>query len=187
MDNGNDLSVDNDMYFRVRIFAFGTVAWMPFLRWVTACDLDLTYFPLDQQSCNVVLMRWMFNDTSVVNVTVIPNFNGSLVDTSDYIKSSGWDLITTGFRQYMSPGRTPLFEFNFVLQRVSTYYILNVIIPVVCLSVLSAMVFRMPAEAGEKMGLSVTVLMSYSVILMIMSDNVPRSSKLPIISKKFMV
>jgi hypothetical protein len=77
----------------------------------------------------------------------------------------------------------PFVNFGFVLQRVPVYFIVNVVLPTLCLSVLSAMVFRLPPEAGEKMGLSVTVLMSYSVILMLINDNVPRSDKLPVMRK----
>ena len=170
------------MYFRVRVGYTGEILWVPFLKSVTACDLDLTYFPLDQQSCDVVLINWMYGST-LINFTVQPTLNGYYVDTTGYIRSSGWDLISTSLGSNTTDDYIPIIYFSFVLQRVSTYFIFNVIIPTICLSVLSAMVFRMPPEAGEKMGLSVTVLMSYSVMLMIMSDNIPRSNKLPIISK----
>ena len=185
VENGNDLSIEDDMYFRVKVAYSGQIFWVPFLKSVTACDLDLTYFPMDQQSCDVILINWMYG-FSLINFIIQPNINGYYVDTTGYIRSSGWDLISTSLGSNVTTDNIPFIYFNFVLQRVSTYFILNVIIPTVCLSVLSAMVFRMPPEAGEKMGLSVTVLMSYSVMLMIMSDNIPRSNKLPIISKTWL-
>ena len=181
IENGNDLSIDDDMYFRVRVTFSGFIIWVPFLKSVTAYDLDLTYFPIDQQSCDVILINWMYGSSDVH--FIIPAILGNYVDTSSYIRSSGWDLISASAGSSTTNNTIPTIYFSFVLQRVSTYFIFNVIIPTVCLSILSAMVFRMPPKVGEKMGLSVTVLMSYSVMLMIMSDNIPRSSKLPIISK----
>ena len=169
------------MYFRVRVTFSGFIIWVPFLKSVTAYDLDLTYFPIDQQSCDVILINWMYGSSDVH--FIIPAILGNYVDTSSYIRSSGWDLISASAGSSTTNNTIPTIYFSFVLQRVSTYFIFNVIIPTVCLSILSAMVFRMPPKVGEKMGLSVTVLMSYSVMLMIMSDNIPRSSKLPIISK----
>ena len=157
--------------------------WNPLLKWVTTCSLDLTYFPIDRQKCTVILMNWTYG-SGLVNFTVVPSGTDGCVDTSNYQRSSDWNLISTSCSYDSSDnGQVPLVLYTFELQRVSIYFVLNIIIPTICLSILSVMVFRMPPEAGEKMGLSVTVLMSYSVILMIMSDNVPRSSKLPIISE----
>ena len=170
------------MYYRVKVHSDGLVSWTPFLKWVTACDLDLTYFPIDQQVCAVVLLNWIYG-SSLVNFTLLPNEFGTAVQTNTSLPSNDWDLIHTSYGYDTRFQGFPIVYFIFTLQRVSTYFIVNVIIPIICLSILSVMVFRMPAEAGEKMGLSVTVLMSYSVILMIMNDNVPRSSRLPIISK----
>ena len=186
VDDGNDLSIEDTMYYRVRVSYKGLIAWVPFLKWVTACELDLTYFPIDQQSCAVVLLNWMYGSTQV-NFTLLPNKFGTAVDTSTSLHSNDWDLIHTSYGYDTRFQNVPVVYFSFTLQRVSTYFIINIIIPIVCLSILSIMVFKMPPEAGEKMGLSVTVLMSYSVILMIMSDNVPRSSRLPIISKLFIL
>ena len=62
---------------------------VPFLKWVTACDLDLTYFSIDQQTCNVILINWMYGST-LFNFTVLPTVNGYNVDTSSYMRSSGW-------------------------------------------------------------------------------------------------
>ena len=170
------------MYFRLKVMYNGWILWVPFLKSVTTCELDLTYFPIDQQRCSISLTNWIYG-SQLVNFTLVDNDIGPCLDTSTYLKSTDWDLIATSFGSNLLYDRFPVVWFELVLQRVSAYFILNIIIPTACLSVLSAMVFRMPPEAGEKMGLSVTVLMSYSVILMIMSDNVPRGSKLPIVSK----
>ena len=146
IENGNDLSIDDDMYF---VTFSGFIIWVPFLKSVTACDLDLTYFPMDQQSCDVILINWVYGSSDVH--FIIPAILVNYVDTSSYIRSSGWDLISASAGSSTTNNTIPTIYFSFVLQRVSTYFIFNVIIPTVCLSTLSAMVFRMPPEAGEKM------------------------------------
>ena len=188
VENGNDLSIDNDLDFRVKVRYDGWISWMPFLKLVTACSLDLTYFPLDKQTCSVVIINWMYGEAQV-NFTIrrSPTENGSCTDTTNYMNSSDWEFVASDCGYVRSFSNVPIVWFGYTLRRVATYYVINIILPTICLSILSAMVFKMPPEAGEKMGLSVTVLMSYSVILMIMSDSVPRGNKLPIISKLIII
>ena len=182
------MSLNNDMYFRVALFYNGWVNWVPFIKSVTSCNLDLTYFPIDQQTCFVVFQNLLYAATIPPGTNLIwqPMMLplSAVIDISAYHCSSDWTLIATNYSTSFSFKPITMIYFGFVLRRVSTYFVMNVFLPTICLSFLSAMVFRMPSEAGEKMGLSVTVLMSYSVFLMIMADNVPRSNKLPIISKK---
>jgi nicotinic acetylcholine receptor len=102
--------------------------------------------------------------------------------------SSEWTLVTTKTGVYMVYAPTyalsyPMAYLELTLKRVPYYFVFNIIMPTVCLSTLSTLVFLIPAHAGEKMGLSVTLLMSYSVILLLLADNVPRSNSLPIMSE----
>jgi hypothetical protein len=46
----------------------------------------------------------------------------------------------------------------------------------VLLAFLSAMVFKLPPDSGEKMGFSLTVLLAYAVYLTIISDDMPSTS-----------
>ena len=71
----------------------------------------------------------------------------------------------------------PVTGFSLTLKRVPTYYVYNVIAPVLLLTLLSCLVYVMPAEAGEKVGLQITILLSFSVMLLIMADVTPRAGK----------
>ena len=78
----------------------------------------------------------------------------------------------------------PLAGFSLTLKRVPTYYVYNIIAPVLLLTLLSCLVYVMPAEAGEKVGLQITILLSFSVMLLIMGDVTPKAGKTtPLISK----
>ena len=46
----------------------------------------------------------------------------------------------------------------------------------VFLSLASSLVFALPADAGEKMGLSITVLLAYAVYLTLITDAMPNTS-----------
>ena len=77
----------------------------------------------------------------------------------------------------------PEIGFSVTLKRIPTYYMYNIICPVFLLTFLSCLVFVLPVEAGEKVGLQITILLAFSVMLLIMGDTTPKSGKTtPLIS-----
>ena len=181
VDNGNDLSLDDNYFFRAKVHHDGWVEWQPFFKWITSCDLVLTYFPIDEQVCSIKVMNWVYGE-NLVNLTLNSDPERPVIDTSHFVRSSNWNLVKANASVDNTHFSIPVITFTFELRRDSTYFIVNVLVPTLCLSVLSLLVFKLPPQAGEKMSLSVTLLMSYSVVLMLISDNLPRSDRLPIIS-----
>ena len=56
------------------------------------------------------------------------------------------------------------------------FYILNIILPCIMLSILQLCVFLAPPPSGEKISLSITVLLSFTVFLLIVSESMPQTS-----------
>lgn len=70
------------------------------------------------------------------------------------------------------------------LHRKPVYYVLNVILPILVLSLVALLVFWLPAGSGEKVGLAVTVVLSFTVAQDTMGNIVPKTSEsLPLLSK----
>ena len=96
--------------------------------------------------------------------------------------NSAWKLLKTEvFSRYRTYNFTsdilPEIGFSLTLRRVSEYYVYNIIAPVLLLTLLSWLVFVIPVEAGEKIGLQITILLSFSVMLLVMGDTAPKSGK----------
>ena len=71
-----------------------------------------------------------------------------------------------------------------VLERKAQYSIINVIVPIVLLSIMDLLLFWLPPESGEKVLLGITVLLSFSVFLLVVDERMPRTSDtVPILSK----
>ena len=68
-------------------------------------------------------------------------------------------------------------KFYIHLERLPAYYLLNIIIPSIVLAFLSAFAFYVPVDSGEKLSLSITILLSFSVFLLILSENTPNISQ----------
>ncbi|GFS18752.1 neuronal acetylcholine receptor subunit alpha-7 [Elysia marginata] len=70
-----------------------------------------------------------------------------------------------------------LIVFYLKLKRKPQYYVTTILLPVIVTSLLCGMVFLLPAESGEKVGYSLTVLLTYSVIITLVASYMPPTSK----------
>ena len=57
------------------------------------------------------------------------------------------------------------------------FYLYNLLFPAVCLLLVGTLVFWLPPDSGEKTSLAVTVLLSMTVFMLIIMDNVPTTSE----------
>lgn len=68
--------------------------------------------------------------------------------------------------------------------RKTLFYTVNLILPTVLISFLCVLVFYLPAEAGEKVTLGISILLSLVVFLLLVSKILPPTSLvLPLIAK----
>ena len=78
----------------------------------------------------------------------------------------------------------PDVTFYLHMRRRTLYYTYNVIIPCIMLSSLTMLGFWMPPEGGEKVGLGLTILLAYSVFMLLIAENMPATSfYVPLIGK----
>lgn len=164
----------------------GNVFWPPIVRMRSACKMDITYFPFDDQICTLKLGSWAY-DGFQVDVT-----NRTLdVDLSNYVDNGEWTLIDTKAVRNVKiytccPEPFPDVTFYLHLRRRVLYYAFNVIIPCVLLSMLTLTGFLLPPESGEKVTLGLTVLLAFSVFMLLIAENMPPTSEyIPLIGKNY--
>ena len=74
--------------------------------------------------------------------------------------------------------------FYITIRRKTLFYTVNLILPTVLISFLCVLVFYLPAEAGEKVTLGISILLSLVVFLLLVSKILPPTSLvLPLIAK----
>ena len=75
-------------------------------------------------------------------------------------------------------------KFYFHIRRRTLYYTYNVIIPCIMLSILTCLTFYLPTESGEKVSLGLTVLLAFSVFMLLIAESMPATSEfIPLIGK----
>jgi hypothetical protein len=163
----------------------GRVIWAFGGNFATACTLDMTYYPFDIQSCDLIFDNWIYTSQAVdlVNKT-------SDVHLQEFSANGEWELHdSTAAKSTYSQDTHPEFlfprvTFTMYLHRKYGYYFINIITPCLFCIVIATMVFWLPPESGEKVSLGITVLLAFSVFQLVVADNTPKTSDFtPLLSK----
>ena len=172
--------------FRVVVTSDGTMTWEPGGEFLTQCNIDILYYPFDDQTCKLVVENWVY-DTSKVNLV-----HGDLttIDLNTYQENGEWDITSTEVKRvdntYKCCPKEQFAEVQFVIhvRRRTLYYVMNIILPAMFISSLVLLNFFLPPDSGEKIALGVTLLLSFSVFVVMIAEKVPSTSKaVPIISE----
>ncbi|KER27262.1 hypothetical protein T265_05667 [Opisthorchis viverrini] len=175
----------------------GNVQWMPPGLFKSTCNIDILWFPFDEQNCMLKFGRQSYNgdqvdfrlqciDSSVPDCSI----NGT-VDLSEYSANGEFHLKSASVRRFAQRYECCDYDFidikmNIRLQRRALYYVFNLIVPCLLISGMSLMVFMLPPDAGEKISLGVTILLSLTMFLQLVADKLPQTSEaIPLIGIYF--
>ena len=164
-------------FVNVKVDYRGTVTWQPFEIFESHCTVDTKYFPFDEQTCDLVFVCWSYSYQEV-NLT-----SGS--DTIQYyddFSSNGEWLVVGSSSLVENTGVEVKVTFSLTVKRKPHYFILNMMMPVLLLSVLNLFTFAIPCDSGERMSYSITVWLSFAVFLTVINANLPQSSNISVIA-----
>ncbi|WAR09727.1 ACHB-like protein [Mya arenaria] len=164
----NDLEVFSDVNTLVRLNSAGTARWTPGGVFETSCEADITYYPLDTQTCSIVLTTWSYTSNEITL-----SFDDDPFILDNFSENGEWELLETS-NTSESAGRSKSesytydrLYFTMKLRRRPLYHILNTIFPVILMSCLIVFVFKLPPESGERVGMSLTA--TYLTIILMLS------------------
>ncbi|CAG5115739.1 unnamed protein product, partial [Candidula unifasciata] len=150
----------------------GDVLWYPPFYLESTCKLDMSKYPFDVSVCPVEIYSWMQDNTTIVKSDHPVNLWTMLVNEVYEISSAGSEKITHAFDNLFFDSIT----FKIRLARRPTYVAISLLIPVNLLAILSIMSFIMPPDEQEKVNISVTILLSFTVFLTFIDSNIPPNS-----------
>lgn len=167
------------------VYSGGYVNWIPPAIYKSSCKIDVQYFPFDEQICDMKFGSWTFLDHQL-NFSFYKDV--SHFDVSDYLENGAWDIVAGEAEiTKTSTGRTNEFKamviFQLRLRRKTLFYTVNLIIPCVLISFVTLSVFILPADAGEKITLCISILLALVVFLLLISKILPPSLTIPLISQ----
>lgn len=170
---GMEIIGPDNMLFQIK--SSGEVRWDPPGLYDVHCEMDVTYFPFDYQTCYLQVTSWVY-DTSKVNLTKATDY----VNTEDYNENGEWVLYSNSVTETTRTEEGETFStVNFVLtlKRRSGYYLSQIIFPILVISFLTNITFLLPTDSGEKISFILTVLLSLAVLLTLIGDSMPTTSR----------
>ncbi|XP_033728878.1 neuronal acetylcholine receptor subunit beta-3-like [Pecten maximus] len=178
LENGFSKLVElGDNFILTTVSFDGSVIWRPFEVFDTKCSINIKYFPFDQQTCSLKFGVWT---NPLSDITIAVGSNGVILQ--EYQSNGEWDIVKTSSEASVSSQFGALVTYTITVQRKPQYILLNVVLPILLLSILSVFVFALPIESGEKMGYVMTVYLAFAVFLTIVSASLPESSSMSLLS-----
>ncbi|XP_028399066.1 neuronal acetylcholine receptor subunit alpha-2-like [Dendronephthya gigantea] len=190
--NNADESIDfrgnlDRLSTRVQLFHTGINMWLAPVMLRSKCKINVQYFPFDTQNCTMKFGSWTY-DGNRVDVKK----ESDTADLSKYIESGEWKLVAAPVRKnvqkyYCCPEPYPDITFYFIIHRRSLFYLTNLILPLVIISCLIIFVFTLPPESGERISLTITLLLSMMVFMLVITEQIPATSDVvPLVAKFYM-
>ncbi|XP_032195083.1 5-hydroxytryptamine receptor 3C-like [Mustela erminea] len=154
---------------------------------VSICNLDIFYFPFDEQNCTLTFSSFIYTVENVVlgmekKVQEISNTSQNL------IRSKGeWVLLGIHQRMMKMTVGTNQYDqiiFHVAIRRRPRLYVINLLVPSGFLVAIDALSFYLPAESENRAPFKMTLLLGYNVFLLMMNDLLPATGT-PLISVYF--
>uniref|UniRef100_A0A1I8IYK0 alpha-1,2-Mannosidase n=2 Tax=Macrostomum lignano TaxID=282301 RepID=A0A1I8IYK0_9PLAT len=151
---------------KATVFSDGTVRWVPPAVYKSSCQINVEFFPFDEQNCTMKFGSWTYDGHKafllyqIITVDLqhivqksksVRNMSGRVtvdyaVDLSEYYPSGEWDILHISF--------------------------------------LTVTVFYLPSESGEKISLSISILLALTVFFLLLAEIIPPTSLVvPLIGK----
>uniref|UniRef100_A0A914V1Q4 Uncharacterized protein n=1 Tax=Plectus sambesii TaxID=2011161 RepID=A0A914V1Q4_9BILA len=180
----------------------GKVNWDPPVIYKSMCQINVQWFPFDEQTCDMKFGSWTYDGLQVelahksdekifryernaIAVECVENG----IDLHDYYPSTEWDIIAApGWKkkEIYPCCPTPYIDITYklFLRRKTLFYTVNLILPCVGISLLTVLVFYLPSDSGEKVTLSISILISLTVFFLLLVEMIPSTSLVvPLIGK----
>ncbi|XP_054648679.1 neuronal acetylcholine receptor subunit alpha-9-II isoform X2 [Dunckerocampus dactyliophorus] len=183
--NKADDALSGPMDTNVKLRYNGEITWDAPAITKSSCVVDVSYFPFDSQQCNLTFGSWTYNGNQV---DIFMGMDSG--DLSDFVENVEWEChgmpATKNVIMYgCCSDPYPDITYTVLLQRRSSFYIFNLLLPCFLISFLAPLGFYLPADSGEKVSLGVTVLLALTVFQLMVAESMPPSESVPLIGKYY--
>ncbi|TWW71346.1 Acetylcholine receptor subunit delta [Takifugu flavidus] len=177
----NDAQFNVAYYCNVLVDSTGLCFWLPPAIFRSSCSISVKYFPFNWQNCTLKFTSIMYNAKEIRFLLKEEILNETkwmvkwiIIDPASFTENGEWEIIhrpakiNTYKHIPMESNKHQDITFYLVIRRKPLFYVVNIIIPCVLISFLASLVYYLPADSGEKMTLSISVLLAqYLMFIMV--------------------
>ncbi|XP_051919164.1 neuronal acetylcholine receptor subunit alpha-7-like isoform X2 [Hippocampus zosterae] len=184
--NSADQNFDPTFNSKIVVSSSGKCLRIPPGIFKSTCRIDTRWFPFDIQKCDLKFGSWTYGGFSL-DLSLIE------ADISEYVPNGEWDLVVVSGKKNdhiyeCCTEPYPDVTYTIVMRRRTLFYVLNLLIPCILISILALFVFLLPADSGEKITLGITVLLSLIVFMLLLAEIMPATSdSAPLIVQYFVI
>ncbi|XP_062377934.1 acetylcholine receptor subunit delta [Sardina pilchardus] len=187
LENNNDGQFQVAFYSNVIVQSSGSIFWLPPAIFRSSCTINVNYFPFDWQNCSLKFSSLTYNAKEIsmhLKEDVANNYTVEwiVIDPAAFAENGEWEIIHKPAKRNIhrdipqESNKHQDITFYLIIKRKPLFYIVNIIIPCVLISFMVSLVYFLPADSGEKMTLSISVLLAQSVFLLLISQRLPETS-----------
>ncbi|XP_039289631.1 acetylcholine receptor subunit alpha-like isoform X1 [Nilaparvata lugens] len=194
--NNADGNFEVTLATKATIYYQGLVEWKPPAIYKSSCEIDVEYFPFDEQTCVLKFGSWTY-DGFKVDLRHMDEKQGSNVvevgvDLSEFYMSVEWDILEVPAvrnERFYTCCDEPYLDitFNITMRRKTLFYTVNIIIPCMGISFLTVLTFYLPSDSGEKVTLSISILISLHVFFLLVVEIIPPTSLVVPLLGKYLI
>lgn len=175
----NDMEIETS---KATYYSDGYAIFVTFGYYGVTCESDVTYYPFDEHKCTIMILS--------------PGFQGELTLSSNYgiyldsaMPNGEWAIkpnsavatkrIVT-FQLLGVTTKQDQVEFTIVISREYLFPFLNIMLPVILLSLVHLLVFLLPVDSGERTSFSYTLLLTLVVFMTMISERLPPTNNISV-------
>lgn len=157
---------------KITVTSNGLSKWTTGGNLISHCPIEVQDYPFDKQSCKIVIGKMYSDDNEMM---IIPNSNK--LDLQKYKENDEWLLTGTDVRYTKIQDGIHFVVLEASVKRRPMFHVFNVILPLVLLSFMNVLTFKLPVSSGERIGYCVSMLLTLCVFLNNVSGSIPRVSQ----------
>ncbi|XP_070409975.1 5-hydroxytryptamine receptor 3A [Nothobranchius furzeri] len=146
------------------------------LRVVSSCQLGIYNFPFDIQNCSLTFGSYLHFATDIMMIAGNTT-KEILQESSKVIVNNGeWELADIGLGHStlgLNAGDYSEIKYYLILRRRPTVYVVNLLVPSCFLITVDLFSFLLPPQTIDRSSFKMTLILGYTVFLLIMNDLLP--------------
>uniref|UniRef100_A0A8C5C9N3 Cholinergic receptor, nicotinic, epsilon n=1 Tax=Gadus morhua TaxID=8049 RepID=A0A8C5C9N3_GADMO len=186
LENNIDGKFDVAYYANVLIDHTGWMYWLPPAIYRSTCAIEITFFPFDYQNCTLVFRSQTYTANELDMILAVVDeetIEWVDIDPEAFTENGEWAIVHRPARKRIDKRYSPddleyqEIYYNLIIKRKPLFYIINVILPCSLISSLVVLAYFLPAQAGgQKLTVSISVLLAQTVFLFLIQQKVPETS-----------
>uniref|UniRef100_A0A452G6L1 Neurotransmitter-gated ion-channel ligand-binding domain-containing protein n=1 Tax=Capra hircus TaxID=9925 RepID=A0A452G6L1_CAPHI len=154
----------------------GHIKYSKPMRVTSICNLDIFYFPFDEQNCTLTFSSFIYTVEKMV-LGMEQDVQEILETTQNIVWSKGeWVLQSIHQMTKMTDQIVFYMSSGVAIRRRPTLYAINLLVHSSFLFTIKALSFYLPVESENHASFKMTLLLGYNVFLLMMNDLLPSSS-----------